>query len=114
MQPDWIQPPFTVTDLIAALLWVMAVLYATLKLRDHEPGMGWFAVAMALMAVFVGNNERHLPTEPVWLSAVHGWFLVILAGIACLVPGFARYVGLHGRARTRRCGSWCARCWCVR
>ena len=51
--------------------------------------------------MFVGNNERHLPTEPVWLSAVHGWFLVILVGIGCLVAGFANYVGLHGRARTR-------------
>lgn len=100
MHPDWLQPPFTVTDLIAALLWVLAALYATLHLRDHEPGMGWFAVSMALMAVFIGNNARHLPTEPMWLSASGGWFLVILVAIACLCCGLTRYVGMRGRART--------------
>ena len=100
MQADWLQPPFTVTDLIASLLWVLAVLYATLKLRDHEPGMGWFAWAMALMALFVGNNTRHLPTEPTWLSATGGWFLVILVAIGCLCCGLTHYVGMQGRART--------------
>ena len=74
MQPDWLQPPFAVTDLIAALLWVLAALYATLQRRDHEPGMGWFAVAMLLFGVFVGNNAKHLPTDPVWLEGTHGWY----------------------------------------
>jgi len=106
VQPEWLQPPFSVTDVMAVLLWVLAALYATLKVRDHEPGMGWFAMAMALMAVYVGNNERHLPNEPIWVSAVHGWLLVVLSGTGCLVPGFASYVGLHGRARTR------ASCFC--
>ncbi len=99
MQPDWLQPPFTVTDLIAVLLWVLAALYATLRLRDHEPGMGWFALAMALMAVFVGNNARHLPSQPVWITANGGWFLLILAAIGCLCAGLTHYVGLQGRAR---------------
>lgn len=99
MQPAWIQPPFTVTDLIAALLWVLAVLYATLRRRDHEPGMGWFAAAMALLALFIGNNAQHLPTQPVWVEGAGGWYLLALAGIGCLAPGLADYVGLRGRAR---------------
>ena len=98
MQPDWLQPPFSFTDLMAVLLWVLAALYATLNLRDHERGMGWFACAMALLALFIGNNERHLPTGPVWLSAVHGWWFVLLAGLACLAAGLTSYVGLRGRA----------------
>ena len=98
---DWNQPPFSVTDLIAAMLWVLAALYATLNLRDHEPGMGWFAAAMALLALFVGHNERHLPAEPVWINAANGWYLVVLSGIGCLAPGLASYVGVRGRARTR-------------
>ena len=98
---DWNQPPFSVTDLIAAMLWVLAALYATLKLRDHEPGMGWFAAAMALLALFVGHNERHLPAEPLWINAANGWYLVVLSGIGCLAPGLASYVGVRGRARTR-------------
>ena len=99
MQPDWLQPPFAVTDLIAALLWVLAALYATLQRRDHEPGMGWFAVAMLLFGVFVGNNAKHLPTDPVWLEGTHGWYLVVLTGIACLGAGLTSYVGLQGRPR---------------
>ncbi len=99
MQPDWIQPPFSVTDLFAVLMWVLAGLYATLQWRDREPGTGWFAVAMALFAVFVGNNERHLPTEPVWLPPILGWSLVVLSGIACLGAGLTAHVGLRGRAR---------------
>jgi len=99
LQPDWLQPPFSITDLIAALFWVLAALYTTLKVRDHEPGMGWFAMAMALFALFVGNNERHLPTEPVWLSAVNGWWFVVVSGIGCLAAGLTAYVGLRGRAR---------------
>ncbi|HSW24788.1 MAG TPA: ATP-binding protein, partial [Burkholderiaceae bacterium] len=99
MQPDWIQPPFSVTDLIAALLWVLVALYVTLQRRDHEPGMGWFAAAMLLFALFVGNNTRHLPTDPVWLEGTRGWYLVVLLGIACLGAGLTHYVGLRGRAR---------------
>ncbi|HEY6513393.1 MAG TPA: HAMP domain-containing sensor histidine kinase [Burkholderiaceae bacterium] len=99
MQSDWLQPPFSVTDLIAALLWVLAALYVTLQRRDHEPGMGWFAAAMVLFALFVGNNARHLPTDPVWLEGTRGWYLVVLSGIACLGVGFTHYVGLQGRAR---------------
>ena len=99
MQPDWIQPPFSVTDLFAVLMWVLAGLYATLHWRDREPGTGWFAVAMALFAVYVGNNARHLPADPVWLPPVLGWSLVVLSGIACLGAGLTAHVGLHGRAR---------------
>jgi len=99
VQPDWIQPPFSVTDLFAVLMWVLAGLYATLQWRDREPGTGWFALAMALFAVFVGNNARHLPTEPVWLPPVFGWSVVVLSGIACLAAGLTAHVGLRGRAR---------------
>src|SRR5262245_56242241 len=100
LQPDWIQPPYSVTDLIAALLWILAGLYAVLHVRDREPGAGWLAAAMALLALFIGYNERHLPTEPVWASgATYGWFTLAMGGIACLGVGLVGYVGLHGRAR---------------
>ena len=101
MQPDWIQPPYSVTDLIAVLLWVLAALYATLHLRDREPGAGWFVAAMALFALFIGNNERHLPTAPTWAVAdgPFGWFTVVRVGIVCLGIGLVDYVGLRGRAR---------------
>jgi signal transduction histidine kinase len=101
VQPDWIQPPYSVTDLIAVLLWVLAALYATLHLRDREPGAGWFVAAMALFALFIGNNERHLPTAPTWAVAdgTYGWFTVVRVGIVCLGIGLVDYVGLRGRAR---------------
>lgn len=101
VQPDWIQPPYSVTDLIAAVLWILTALYVTLHLRDREPGAGWFAAAMALFALFIGNNEHHLPTAPT--SAVsndaYGWFTVLRLGIVCLGIGLVHYVGLRGRAR---------------
>jgi len=62
--------------------------------------MGWFAASMALQALFVGNNARHLPDEPIWINA-NAWYAVVLAAIGCLVPGLASYVGLQGRARPR-------------
>jgi signal transduction histidine kinase len=100
VQPDWIQPPYSVTDLIAVLLWVLAVLYAHLQRRDHEPGAGWFAAAMALLALYIGNNERHLPIEPVSIpSGTVVWLGALLAGIACLGIGLSHYVGLHGRSQ---------------
>jgi signal transduction histidine kinase len=101
VQPAWIQPPYSVTDLIAALLWILTALYATLHLRDREPGAGWFAAAMALFALFIGNNERHLPIAPTWAVAdgAHGWFTVLRVGIVCLGIGLIDYVGLRGRAR---------------
>ena len=101
VQPDWIQPPYSVTDLIAALLWILTALYAMLHLRDREPGAGWFAAAMALFALFIGNNERHLPTAPTWAVAdeAYGWFTVLRVGIVCLGIGLIDYVGLRGRAR---------------
>jgi signal transduction histidine kinase len=101
VQPDWIQPPYSVTDLIAALLWILAALYASLHLRDREPGAGWFAAAMVLFALFIGNNERHLPTAPTWAVAdgAYGWFTVLRLGIVCLGVGLVDYVGLRGRAR---------------
>src|SRR5262252_5102352 len=95
VQPDWTQPPYSVTDLIAVLLWVLAGLYAILRVRDQETGTGWFAAAMALFALFIANNERHLPTEPVWVTPVaFGWFLIAAAGIGCLGLGLVDYVGL--------------------
>ncbi len=101
VQPDWIQPPYSVTDLIAALTWILAALYAMLHLRDREPGAGWFAAAMALFALFIGNNERHLPTAPTWAvsDGAYGWFTVVRVGIVCLGVGLVDYVGLRSRAR---------------
>src|SRR5215831_14478752 len=100
MQPDWIQPPYSVTDLVAALLWALAALYAHLHQRDRETGAGWFAAAMALLALYIGNNERHLPTDPLWVSSnMVVWYGALMAGIASLSIGLSRFVGLHGRSR---------------
>jgi hypothetical protein len=54
---------------------------------------------MVLFGLFVGNNAKHLPTDPVWLEGTHGWYLVVLTGIACLGAGLTSYVGLQGRPR---------------
>jgi signal transduction histidine kinase len=99
VQPDWLAPPFSVTDLMAALLGVLAVLHGVLFLRDREPGMNWFALGMACFAVWIGNNERHLPTHPVYASSPAQWVSVLVVGLCCLCVGLTAYLGLQGRAR---------------
>ncbi len=101
MQPDWIQPPYSVSDLIAALLWILTALYGMLHVRVREPGAGWFAAAMALFALYIGNNEHHLPMAPTWAvdDAAYGWFTVLRVGIVCLGVGLVDYVGMRGRTR---------------
>ena len=45
------QAPFTGTDVLAGVLGLLALLYLALWRRDREPGMGWFALAMALVLI---------------------------------------------------------------
>ena len=47
---DYSIQPFSGTDLAALVLAIAAVHCLTIKLRDHEPGMGWFAFSMGLLA----------------------------------------------------------------
>jgi hypothetical protein len=86
VQPDWIQPPYSVTDLIAALLWILAAIYVSLHWRDREPGAGWFAAAMVLFALFIGNNERlELPRSR---GRMRAWFSSWIDDLGCrLIPG---------------------------
>ena len=95
------------------MLWVLAALYVDAEAaRSGEPGMGWFAAAMALLALFVGHGEGgvHLPSEPVVeidAQPIASWYLVVLAGTWLAWPrSLASYVGLRGaRARPRCCAA---------
>ena len=100
MQADWLRPPYSVTDLLACILVVFAVIYATLKRRDDERGMGWLSAAMLAFALFIGNNARHLPIDPLHLRGTY-WNLSILAGCAGLFVGISYYVELAPASRRR-------------
>lgn len=100
MRADWLQPPYSVTDLLACILLVLATIYATLKWRDNERGMGWLAAAMVAFALFIGNNARHLPVDPLHLRGSL-WNLSLLAGCAGLFVGVSYYVELGERSRRR-------------
>jgi len=100
MQADWLQSPYSVTDLLAGILAMLAALYATLKWRDDERGMGWLAAAMLAFALFIGNNARHLPLDPLLIRGTY-WNLALLAGCACLFLGVSNYIELDPRGRRR-------------
>lgn len=92
------QSPFTSTDVFAGVLAILTVLYVALWLRDDERGMGWFALAMAALGLWIGANPWHVPlhprfAEPTW------WFAPLYVGVAALGFGMVDYLGVPARVR---------------
>jgi signal transduction histidine kinase len=100
MQSEWLQAPFSVTDVMAAVLLTLAALHLALRLRDQERGLGAIAAAMALLAVFVFFNERSLPSDPFWLTP-GWWFSSFTLAFACLGVGVVDYLKLEPPWRAR-------------
>jgi signal transduction histidine kinase len=96
---DYSIQPYTGTDLAALVLAIAAVHCLTIRLRDREAGMGWFAAAMASLAVWVGANRLHLPSGPE-LNPSAWYFLSSAAGVFVAL-GLAAYV-----QPPRREGRW--------
>ena len=94
---DYSIQPFSGTDLAALVLAIAAVHCLTIKLRDHEPGMGWFAAGMAALAVWVGANRLHLPSGP-WLNP-SPWYYLMCAAAIFVAFGLVAYVQAPVRQR---------------
>ena len=97
MQPALSAAPFTSTDVLAGVLLILALLYTALWRRDRERGMGWFALAMLLLGLWIGADRLHAPTA-VQLQA-SWWYAPLLAGIAALCIGLVDYLDVPRRAR---------------
>lgn len=93
------QAPFTGTDVLAGVLGLLALLYLALWRRDREPGMGWFALAMALLGAWIFANDLHAPTAAQLQPSL--WFAPLLLGIAALCVGLVAYLDVPRHWRTR-------------
>ena len=94
---DYSIQPFSGTDLAALVLAVAAVHCLTIKWRDHEPGMGWFATAMAALAVWLAANRLHMPSGPE-LNPSPWYFLSSVSAVFAAL-GLAGYVQSPRRER---------------
>jgi len=92
-------PPFLATDVMAFVLGVIALVHAALWKRDREPGMGWFAIGMALMALIAATDSYHRPTG-LYLPWTP-WYLVLVAALMCLALGLVNYLNLPPALRAR-------------
>jgi signal transduction histidine kinase len=75
----------------AFVLAVIAGLNFAIWWRDGDAGMHWFALGMALLALWGAANDRHLTIEP---YVRNGWPLVMQAGVGALAFGLVQYVNV--------------------
>lgn len=94
---DYAVQPFEGTDIVAMVMAVSALLCLLIRLRDREPGMGWFAFSMGSLAVWVATNRLHLPSGPE-LNPSPWWYLMCAAQ-AAMGPGLVAYLGVPSRWR---------------
>jgi signal transduction histidine kinase len=94
---DYSIQPYSGTDLVALVLGIAALHCLTIRLREHEAGLGWIAAGMAGLAAWVGANRLHLPSGP-QLNASPWYYLMCLAMVATAV-GLVRYLDVPARLR---------------
>lgn len=87
---DYSIQPFTGTDLASLVLGIAAAHCLLIKVRDQEPGMGWFAAGMAALAVWVGANDLHLPTGPELNGSA--WYYLMCGAAVCIALGLVAYL----------------------
>lgn len=90
-------PSFEATDVMAFVLALVALAYVAIWRRDHEDGMGWLALGMALMALIAATDTQHRPSGLYqrWTP----WGLVLAAAFAALAIGFVAYLAVPPHRR---------------
>jgi signal transduction histidine kinase len=87
-------PPFTAIDVETILFGALALLFASLWVRDREPGMVWLACGFALGGLWYLNSERLVFSGPTMDSALlRRWGIVIGSSIVLVTIGVVRYLG---------------------
>ncbi|MDE2434451.1 MAG: hypothetical protein KGN37_16580, partial [Burkholderiales bacterium] len=95
-----IHAPFGATDVIAMVLLTLAfVFWVQSRRSDHEPGLGWFALALGMVGVWIGADALHVPVDPAHVRQTW-WFVPALGGIAALCIGVTDYLHTPHRLRT--------------
>lgn len=94
---DYAIQPFSGTDVVALVLGIAALHCLTIHRRDQEPGMGWIAVGLAAMALWVGANHLHLPSGPELNPSP--WYYLTLAATVCIGRGLVDYLAVPAGQR---------------
>ncbi len=94
---DYSIQPYAGTDMVAVVLAIAAVHCLTIRLRDHEPGMGWFAFSMGLLAGWVGTNRLHLPSGP--LLNPSPWYYLMCLAMVAMGLGLMAYLPVPAQQR---------------
>ena len=106
LQPDQHIDVMTITPVIAALSCL------TNRWRDKEPGMGWLALSMAVLALWVAANAAHLCSGPELNPSP--WYFVLCLAIGAMGPGLVAYLDLPAMPSWARPCAPCRRwrcCW---
>ena len=94
---DYALQPFTGTDVVAMVLGIAALHCLTIRQRDQEPGMGWIAVGLVGLALWMGANRLHLPSGPELNPSP--WYLLSLAATVCIARGLLDYLAVPAGQR---------------
>jgi peptidoglycan/LPS O-acetylase OafA/YrhL len=102
ISPNFVQP-YQGTDVVAFVLGLLAVLCLVLWRRDHERGMGWFALAwLAFSVVLLRTTQAPGLSAPTGAYiAPWGWYYVVALGLGSLALGMIEYLGLPEQLRRR-------------
>jgi signal transduction histidine kinase len=90
--------PFTAIDVEAFVFALLAVMFAGIWLRDREHGLGWVALAMALLAAWY-RHAHQLPIRSPYIDTpgLQGWGVVLGLAILLINFGVVRYLGSKER-----------------
>jgi signal transduction histidine kinase len=86
-------PPITATDLAAAVLAILAGLYAWLWWRDRERGMHWMALSFALAALWYAGYPPVPPTGPYVDPERKLWSVTVVSATVTMLVGLVQYLG---------------------
>jgi len=94
---DYALQPYQGTDVLAIVLAIAALSCLTIRWRDNEPGMGWFALSMGALALWVAANAAHLPSGPALNPSP--WYFVMCLAMGAMGPGLVAYLDLPAARR---------------
>jgi signal transduction histidine kinase len=102
ISPNFVQP-YQGTDVVAFVLGLLAVLCLVLWRRDHERGMGWFALAwFAFSVVLLRTTQAPGLSAPMGAYiAPWGGYYVVALGLGSVALGMIEYLGLPEQLRRR-------------
>ncbi len=96
---DYALQPYQGTDIVAIVLGIAAYSCLHIRRRDNEPGMGWFALSMGSLAVWMAANAHHLPSGPELNPSP--WYFVMCLAMGAMGPGLVAYLRLSPTRQRR-------------